>query len=388
MKKRHIILIILWTIIIGVPLLLRFSWELTPKKPFNVLFVNKSVTDSVSLTSYATNWVLTHRKYVKPGGSFYDPLEDYIGFFPKEGRNFRVRDLNDKNEETFHQLAKDLNMVYFADTYGVYAHQWHKNDDKVLPYHKIYGGLSERDLDLIENMIANDKMVIAEFNFLTSPSPRVLQERAEQIFNLRWQGWNGRFMPTLNKADTDRVPAWLIDLYEAQNNSDWKFTESGIMLVNENEKVVILEYPKHLQTPVPEITTTFQHRKNYGIPNRIAYPGWFEVTFPRSRAMEVISWFEIPVNEAGKAVLEKNNIPDKFPAAFRGINHPRKFYFAGDFGKTEVPQRFVRFKGSRYLELFLTDLRDPTNREGFFFAYYLPLFSSILKEEYELNQDF
>ena len=378
---------IILAIVIGIPLLLWTSWLLTTPRQLSIITVNKSVIDPQALANQGYNWALTHRKYVNADGLLYEPARDYWGFQPLDGNNFRIRDFSNLPPGSIGSVIEETDFVFFLDNYGVYSHDWYRTDYETMPYYMLYGGLDYNDVTFIRDMLRRQKTVLAEFNFFGEPTPEPIRKQAEQLLHIQWQGWTGRFIQSLKPTDTQYLPSWLIRLYREQNQGRWDYTENGIALIHEDNTVVVLEYPTHLTEPAPNVLTDVEGRNRFGLPRKVAFPGWFDITEPTSSHPTVISWYELPVNEAGEALLRRHNIPRRFPAVIESAIQGRFFYFSGDFGKTEVPRRFSKFKGARYAELFLTDLRDPTNRKGFFFAYYLPLITNIMKETWEEKQE-
>jgi hypothetical protein len=154
----------------------------------------------------------------------------------------------------------------------------------------------------------------------------------------------------------------------------------GVVMVHEDETIVILEYPTHINKPQPYIKTSSENRRKYGVSDNIPFPGWFEVTQPSSPQGQIISWIELNPTQEGLAILNRYNAPSRFPAVIEFKGDKNLIYLTGDYSYSNVSRRFVRMKGSRFIELFLGDLNDVTDRHAFFFGYYLPMFSTILKE--------
>jgi hypothetical protein len=383
MKKRHILIIIFLGIFIGIPLILHLSWRLTDPRELNVISVNKSLMNLADLQNIGYNWAIKHMRYVDREDKTFQAARNHLGFIPMPSKKYQIRDFSNSN----YSMGKIQNadVLYFADNYGIYSHDWYKSTYHSMPYYKMYGGLSREDISKINFMLDNQKAVIAEFNFFSPPTSEDIRRKAEDILGVRWQGWTGRFIASLNAADSHLLPSWLIKLYNEQNPEGWKFKNPGIIFINNENKIVVLEYQRHLKGPAPQVSTYDPHRRAFSLPKTVPFPGWFEINRAHSSDVEVISWFEIPVNAEGEKILSKHGIPSRFPAAMMNQSNGRFYYFAGDFGKTQIPERFSRLKGARYLELLMTDLNDPAIPKAFFFSYYLPLASSIYKMEQRRN---
>jgi hypothetical protein len=282
MKKRHLLLLIILGIVVGIPLLLWAAWQLTTPRQLNIITVNKSVFDTQALVNQGYNWAMTHRKYVNSDGVLYDPARDYWGFQPLNGSNFRIRDFAGLPQGKSKSIIDDTDFVFFLDNYGVYSHDWYRTDYETMPYYLIYGGLALEDVTFIRDMLRQRKTVLAEFNFFGEPTPQPVREKAEQLLHIQWQGWTGRFIQSFDPSDTQYLPSWLIGLYREQNQGRWDYTENGIALIHEDNTVVVLEYPTHLNQPAPEITTPEESRKRFGLPRKVSFPGWFDITAPTS----------------------------------------------------------------------------------------------------------
>ncbi|TVQ89568.1 MAG: hypothetical protein EA393_06930 [Bacteroidetes bacterium] len=383
MKTRHKALLIIFSIIIGIPLMLWLAWLLTTPKPISVFIMDKTSYSVERAQNRAINWVLTHYRFVKPNGSIYDPVNDYYGFFPGDAGNYNTNDLRGLNSTDIQRLAINYHMAYFTDSYGVYTDVWPEENPEVSVVENIYGGLHDEDLLFLQHMIDKDRLVIVEFIFMAPPTKKSQRHEAEKLLGMQWQGWTGKFFHTFNPREEKSVPPWTPVLYEKQNGRKWSENGQGTIMVHEDETLVVLEYPRHLNTPHPHIMTDRKYRRKYGVSNRIPYPGWFDISLPKNDNMEVISWFEFDLTSEGRALLRKFDLPERYPAVIKHKGSNNVYYFAADFGYSPLKQRFVRFKGSRFAELFLADLTDPTDKSGFFYAYYLPLMKNIMSEYQE-----
>jgi len=82
-------------------------------------------------------------------------------------------------------------------------------------------------------------------------------------------------------------------------------------------------------------------------------------------------------------VLRKNGIPRVFPA----IVHRNKgyifYYFCGDFADNPTKFRFAKLDGITGLKFLLYNAKDRTDRNRFFWEFYLPMMQNILQETYD-----
>lgn len=391
MKKRYIALIILFVIFVVFPFMLWLAWHLTPEKPMKVFIMDKTVLTGEGMEHRSLNWVMAHKKFVKPDGAFYDVEKDYFGFFPLQDKKYKIKDLSRKSEEELDSMSRHYDMAFFTDTYGIYYNEWYRDTNQTEHSEKVYGGLDSMDLQFIEKMVSQNKMVISEFNFFASPTPTDIRTKAETMLGVQWSGWTGRYFKSLDTLNNPDLPRWVIHLYKQQHNNTWNFKGSGIVFVHEDNTIAILEEERHLNKPLPEVTTEAAIAQKFGVVERIDYPFWFDITFPTDSKNQIISWNNIYPNTKGDSILSRHNIPSKFPAAIENYKTNLFYYFALDFSDNPIPARFIRFKGGKYFEMMLLDLQDQSNRNSFFYTYYLPMTSRILNNYYdklcEANKD-
>lgn len=384
MKKRHKYLAIILIITLSPPIFLHLWWKFSPSRPMSVFIMDKSVATPETAKQRSINWILNHFKFVKKDLTPYDPLKDYYGFFPLSDTRYQIRDLSNKTRNDIENLADQYDMAYFANSYGVYSADFYTdNQNTQNETGMLYGGISDHDLIFIEQMIKQGKPVIAQYVFFSPPTKPGLRSKAESLFDIRWKNWSGKFYQNFDITKDPPLPSWVVKAYENQYNQPWNFENNGIILLSESGEMVVLEYPYHLKTPVALIITEKNHRKTYGMSNRIPYPGWFDLTEPRNSQQEIISWFELDVIPEGQKILDNHDLPSRFPATIADMKENKKLYLAGDFGHSNLSQRFLQIKGARYHELFLADLNDFTETRGVYFAYYLPLMKTVLNDYFE-----
>jgi hypothetical protein len=161
---------------------------------------------------------------------------------------------------TYDQLdsvASSLDMVYFTDMYGMYINEWFR--DTILWKERsplLYGGMTEKDLYLLQKMKDQKKLILAEFNYYHHPTDASVRERAGQLLNIRWTGWIGRYFESLDPADNDELPMWVVNNYRKGHNGEWPFEKSGIVLAREDDWIEVLEDSTHLNVEIPFIYTT------------------------------------------------------------------------------------------------------------------------------------
>ncbi|HXI00914.1 MAG TPA: hypothetical protein VNI52_11660 [Sphingobacteriaceae bacterium] len=361
------------------PFWMWLAWYLTPKSLLNVTIVDKTVLTDPAQGHASLSWILRNKKYSKANGNLYIIKDDYYGSFPKNKSNYDIKGLERFSDPQLDNLSKRSDMMYVTDTYGIYENDLVPENKRKKYSKKIYGGLSSQDMRILKQFKRQKKLIITEFNTFSTPTSPVIAKDFENTFKIRWTGWVGRYFESLDTLQNKELPRWLLDNYKLQNNNKWPFRKGGIVFVHKNEKVVVLEYVTHLNSEVPLIITQKYQREKYNIPKSIKYSFWFDVVQTSTRN-QIVSYYDIKVNRTGENILDQNGIPPQFPAV---IEHDRKdykfYYFCGDFADNPISQTGAYFKGIHFFKRMFYDNDIAAERISFFWEYYSPLVSSILK---------
>lgn len=369
-------------VLLIVPLISWIIWVLIPRKPISIVILDKTVLNEVAQEHDSFNWVLNHRKYVRPDTYFYSITKDYYGFFPKKDLKFEIDGLEKLSLVELDRMANATEVFYFTDAYGIYENEWYGTNDINERSSLIYGGMSENDMYLMKKLKENNKLIITEFNVIASPTSNALRNEFEQLFGMQWTEWVGRFFSSLDTNINQELPRWLIRDYKAQHNDNWPFTRPGLAFVKNDGTIEILESGTHLEVDVAMIRSTEEGQKRFGLPEMIKYPYWFDI-MRTSESNNVISVYELAPNAKGDSILTQFGIPKYFPAVTERIEGDFRFYyFAGDFADNPIDQSLAKFAGVHYLGNYLYDKRSKEERVSFFFKFYRPLVSTILKERY------
>lgn len=377
---------LIFLILIGIPLLSYGIWVLMPKKNLEILIVNKTVPNYSYREHAGLFWTLNHEKYQNASGNFYDKAKDYLGFFPSGNSDFgSVKDWQGKSEVEIKKQVEGLDLVFLADTYGVYESDFEKSED-FRPEKKIYGGLDASDISLIKNAKDQGKTLVAEFNAMATPTSKTKRTEFENLLGIKWTGWVGRYFDELDTAINTDTPSWLVTQYQDQKGS-WDFSGPGLVFVKESGEIEVFSYGEDFQNAIPLIRSPRINKHGFELPQVIPYPDWFDVVMIE-RDYQVVSYYDInPTNEGVKR-LRSMGLPRFFPATvFREVNEGRQYYFAGDFSDMENRLGSPKFAGLPFLWRGLYVVADHTNRQGFFWNYYLPLMTQILDEVYEKKQN-
>ncbi len=370
--------------ILLVPVWMWLGWVFTPNTKLVAAIIDKTVLTPEGQQHISFNWILNHQRYTKTSKKAYENAHDYYGFFPLKDEKFELKGLERFSSNELIQLSEDADLVYFTDTYGVYNNEWFRGENG--GYGILYGGLSDKDVEFLSLMKAKNKLIIAEFNTIGSPTRFENRARFEELFAIKWTGWTARYFDNLDIEVNKDIPLWLIDSYKKSHRGQWPFKRSGIAFVNDNEQVVILEDNTHLTNPMPLILSTLYAKENLGVPEKIKYPFWFDIILPQPTINQTVASFKISANQKGLAELKKFGIPSEFPAVTMHKGEDYSFYyFSGDFSDNPIDLNTSYFKGIGLFKPMFYDANDPMDRSFFFWNFYRPMLSNILKD-YSANK--
>lgn len=382
-KKSSWGLIIFILLILLSPFILHGIWLLKPAIPLDLLIVDKTVSDKEKNEHASFIWLINNLKVVRTVNQTLYSLDDYYGFFPHENEKFTISDFENLDTNALSLLAKQNQAIYITDSYGVYSNEWYQHQQISERSNLIYGGLTANELHLLERMKNEHKLILTEFNCIGSPTPKSIRKKFEDLFHVRWTGWVGRYFDNLNPENTD-IPRWLINNYKKQHQENWPFTRSGVAFVYENDQVEILEEGRELVSVVPMIHTNEDYREEFHLPQKIAYPYWFDI-MQTDRINDVVSLYHINTTTRGDSILSKNGILKNFPAV---IQYPGKeytfYYFAGDFADNHISKKLSQYSGIPLMKSLLSSFGE-SDREDFYWNYYYPLLSKIVTTYVERN---
>ncbi|NOY36096.1 MAG: hypothetical protein GXO83_00805 [Chlorobi bacterium] len=350
-----------------------------PKRSLDILILDKTVPSLERNKHRSFNWILTHNKYVKSDNHRYAYTKDYYGFFPLKPLRSKKYDTRRIRLTQILELADSIDMAYYTDTYGVYFNDWYKGISKARRSRMIYGGLNNNDRLLLKEMKDRKKLIIGEYNILAYPTAPLDRANTEEIFNIKWTEWLGAYFSTLDTIQDTQFPKWILQNYRDQYHKSWDFKNAGVVFVNYNSRVVVLESGTHLDFDMPYIYTSKYGREKYGLPHRIAFPYWFEVLEPGNN--RVVSTFKIHTNTVGDSVLDAHFLPNEFPAVIESTGDAPYYYFAGDFANNPEHMRTSYFY---HVEKLNNMIKPPflSKRRHFFWHFYYPLMTNILDQYY------
>jgi hypothetical protein len=372
MHSFNIIKLVLYLLVplLIISVILRFVQE---KKAFNIYILDKTVADKGRTEHKSFNWLLTYYNFTDKNRKSYNFKEDYYGFIPvKPSGEIRALRLYE-----ILSISDDLDMLYYTDTYGVTYEDWYKRPPEKMHSPLLYGGLNQNDYLLLSEMRRKNKLIISEFNMLGSPTSDLVRQKTENLFDFYWTGWTGCYFTSLHSSNPN-LPGWVVTLYEQEYGKKWDFSGSGIILVYEKGKIIVLEDKQHLNNSFPQIVVNEYGQKTYNLPETQNYLFWFDIINP-GKKNNVIANYLLSVNNEGKQILEKNGLSPEFPAIIEHLTNYRFYYFAGDFSDRRISMLGAYFKGMPSLAKAFY-WKNSGSKQAFFWRFYLPLIHNIMEK--------
>jgi hypothetical protein len=335
-------------------------WLAHPRT-LEVVIVDKTTPFPNYREHAAIPWILHALKIEDALGKYLDPTRDYIGFDPaaKKGRTLTP------------DLLANADVVYIADTYGVYAGDYERPGQQAALERspKIYGGLDDGEAAVVDAFAARGGMAIAEFNTFGSPTEDGPRARLEGTFGVRWTRWVGRYWPNLR--DPNEVPRWVGKVYERVNGRPFDFGGGGMVFVKDDVDIVVLRDGDELRQGVITQERTAEGAE-FAFPERGHFRYWMDVV--TATDAEVIYEHVLDVSSAGERALAKHGLPRRFPAVTKRRD---AWYFAGDF----VDNSFDLGSPERAGLLAFRDARagcgGVSPEEDFFWRFFVPIVSRL-----------
>lgn len=350
----------------------RLLWELTPARPMRVVVLDKTVPEPDRREHLGFFWAMAHFKVPRPDGKPYDALKDYFGYFPLPNKRYQVREFPDP--------VPPSDLIYLADSYGVYTHDL----DPELAKHGersrlIYGGLLAKEAKAVQRAVdTTPATLIAEFNDFATPTRQDAREVMYQTLGLRWTGWMGRYFTDLRKGV--EVPDWLVRNYEAQHRKKWDFRGPGIAFTHNDDRCEVLRDRTDVGPDYVEIAFSKEAVARYHVREKATYSYWFDIVQPTA-GTQTLATFRVDATESGQKLLQARGIPERFPAVLRRDRPgggPR-YYLAGDFADARNVPGLTRYAGLDGLN-FNVQLRPDVDPESFFWAVYVPFLKQVFQE--------
>lgn len=349
-------------------------WFIKPEFELNVAIIDKTVPNIEYREHEGLVWVLNNEKFINPVSQKpYSYEKDYYGFFPEKNGNFTTINYNSSN------VKPDL--VYITDTYGVYDSDFRKTNKTGERSELLYGGIDSNEIEAMRKSIYQGSTVIAEFNTFATPTNIDARRELYDLLGIKWSGWIGRYFNNLSQKK--EIPDWAVSNYETLYKKPWNFKGSGIIFVNEDDKIIVLEAKDLLEKGV-NFKSTEQGEQFFSKSIDVKYDYWFDI-IETPDISKVLASYNIALSDSAKAVLSENNIPTEFPAVIKQSNSKYiSYYFAGDYSDyPDVPRFYQLSNWSKLME------KIPLPRsDTFFWKAYVPMMKTILEEtKNRLNSD-
>jgi len=379
MKKPLIITVIVLIILLILPAAGFFGWFFKEKKPMNIVILDKTVHSLDRNNHRALTWVLANSRFVKKENNRkYLLRKDYYGFYPIKPLRSKQFRRNDIRLNDVLDMADNNDLLYYADTYGVFFNDWYQGINRSRRSRKLYGGLNNNDYLLIAEMKKRDKLVIMEYNTYSYPTDPYERYRVEEQLGIQSTGWTGEYYPSLDSA---KMPEWLVSLYTKQSREPWSFSNAGIVLLKGENDIIILEEGKHLVSALPFVITPDAIAANYRVAPKVTYDGPFEIVDEKEN--NVMSTFSLEATPEGLQVLDNHFLSNSFPAVIGGINSGNHIYMCGDFATGKIGPWSACFGSLNLVNKFLYK-EEENDPDRFFWLYYRPLLAGILNDYYEV----
>nr|WP_300003586.1 hypothetical protein [Tissierella sp.] len=374
-KLKGIIVILIVSLLILGAAFPYIKWERSQVKELNVFILDKTVPDNSYREHRRLIYALNHYKYQKKDSTEYN-LEDYSGFYPLEDEKYKTSNVKD-------DLKENTDLIYIADSYGVYEEEFFKNKIEGERSEIIYGGLKSEEIEVIkEQVYENNIPLVAEFNTFGSPTDTAARKEIEEILGVKWSGWIGRYFNELDYEKNEEVPAWIIRAYEGGEDESWAFKGSGFILASDQDEIIVLE-AKDFKGKGIAIDFTDKGREFFETDKTSAYGYWFDIV--ETREAEAYAWYKWDLTKEGEEKISARGIPKIFPSITRRtVNTTPIYYFAGDFADTSRDRGFYKYEGLSKIMGAVSKFNGD-NDTKFQWRIYYPVMKNILEEAYSLN---
>ncbi|MDG1277248.1 MAG: hypothetical protein P8O16_08210 [Algoriphagus sp.] len=363
-----------------IPLISYSFWLFYPIRQLEIVVIDKSVTNDTYNEHQSFYWILEYQKIQNMEDRYYDFTEDYYGYhLASENEPAFGDDFSKLTEAEIEAKIKPVDVLFLADTYGVYKNDLNKTNQKERSS-KVFGGLNQGEIKLVREAAKQNKTIIVEFNSFDSPTTKFNRTEIENELGIKWTGWIARYFEELDTTASTLLPKWLITNYLEQHDNIWIGKGPGLVFVHEDGKVEALTYKKDYQSRIPEIRTPFFNKTGFQLPEVVPYPDWFDIVLI-DRGYEVVSYFDINPSSEGLEKLKAMGLPRFFPATVvKNSDKGQFYYFSGDFTDMKVDLGSAKFTGLPILWRGFHLVSDYKDRESFFWNYYFPLISQILEK--------
>ncbi|MDN4492690.1 hypothetical protein [Ureibacillus aquaedulcis] len=358
MKKIYIGISVFLFLLVG-PVLI---WFLDNGNELSVAIIDKTVPQNDYREHSGITWLLNHEK-IKKDDSDYEFNKDYYGYNP----------VKDQPVGSLPDNYNDYDVIYLADTYGVYEDDLlNENEVQGTRSEKIYGGLEQEEWNAIAQRLSSDEksLLIAEYNTFASPTYSEVRESVTNYLGLNWDGWIGRYFSDLSLSSIE-LPQWVKEEY----GENWSYKGAGFLLVNDlTSQVEVLELNKHVKDEGIQLAFTEQGQQKFDLMDSPEYSYWFDIVTPTNGAVALANYKWSLTNE-GQEKLKNLGIPEQFAAVVeQSHDQSKSYYFAGDYNDVNNLPPFYQVKSLPTVYKFLKQ-NDET---AFYWSVYFPMMKKLL----------
>jgi hypothetical protein len=377
MKQVKTVLLVAISFILILLLALHLIWYFGKSQKLNIYILDKTVTKADRIEHKSVVWLLNQLRFVGPDGKPYNHLKDYWGFYPIDTKQglFDIKSIR-LNEIDAYAAVYDA--VYYVDCYGVYSYEWFKKSPKTVKSSKVYGGMNQNDYLFIKRMISLGKLVIGEYNMFSSPTNALIRIKTEDIFNVEWTGWTGKYISKLDVVK-DGNSKWIANLYEKQHQKPWPTGCDGIILISNEGLVEVLCVGEDLNSDLVKLIPSSEMKTWETQVSDVNFYGWFDIISSRPGS-KVLANFKLDVSDTGAEKLKTLGLTSQFPAVVKASEKSFTYYFAGDFAENQVSMFTSKLKGGAILNSLLN--MGSSDRD-FFNKFYSPMLEHIFSTYYE-----
>ena len=362
--RRRGLLILAVSLLLALPY---FLWWVMPIRPLRVVIIDRTVSDRTYREHQGLVWLLNHYRFLRPDGRTWDVTRDYVGFHPDQpGRSYSV--------SNFPADYPPPDVVYWADTYGVYSAEWYLKSIRGERSKLIHGGVLQSSVDYAKRAIeAGGTSVFAEFNTLGAPTEQGPRQGLEQLLSIEWTGWTARWFDDLGG---DEIPEWLKEDWKHSTGGVWSWKGGGFVFCHEDGRLVVLQAGTQVGPERNRLDFADDEVPQLGVTDSVPYLYWFDVVRPTGHA-QVRAQYLLDLTDAGRHTLDSAGIGTSFPAMIRGPGALEPtWYFAGDWVDTPNAPHVFRYVGLAWLYRHWPRAAD--DPQAFFWKVYVPLMESRL----------
>ena len=371
--RRTLALLVLLAVVFGPSA----CWYLTPARDVGVVVVDKTLPHPAWREHERVHWWLEHRRVAGPRGDVsWDVTQDYVGYDPVAKRG---TDLS--------SAALDgARLVYLADAYGVYTGDYLVDDDtsthgELEPSQRIYGGMTDAEVDALTAFAARGGNLVAEFNTLEEPTAGTAAgERLGALLGVRFDRWLGRWYGDLGSAD--EIPQWMRERYERVYWKPWTFRGPGLVMFSDvGDRIAVVD-SSELTADWPITLEVTDRRDPLTRRVRDGQPYWYWISgVTPTDSGRVLARYVLHVNDAAKQRLAAMGFSANPPAVVRHAGAGLRAYLAGDFADVgTAPPPLMRTRGLDWLGRLQARERKPGVQKRFFWRVTMPIWDGMLDE--------